>query len=94
MGIFDKSFRKKVEKRGRCAQCGKHLSEPGKVVPTVFSGSQLKEIADKMFSRPVYCKQCGVFYCEGCAFEAGRKAGKRRLICPRCHHDLGDASRL
>jgi len=83
-----------VEKRGRCAQCGKHISEPGEVVPTVFSGSQLKEIADKMFSRPVYCKQCGVSYCEGCAFEAGRKVGKRRLICPRCHNDLGDASRL
>ena len=92
--MFDKLFGRRVKQGKRCAKCGKVLSEQGEVVPTVFSGSQLEEISDKMFSRPVYCKRCGVFYCEGCAFEEGRKIGKERLICPRCGNDLGDASRL
>jgi uncharacterized protein with PIN domain len=74
----------------KCAKCGKQLTAPNYVVPRVFG----QEETEKMLARAHFCTECERFYCEGCAFEAGQKMGKRRLICPRRGNDLGDASRL
>ena len=110
MGIFDKLFGKErdkevrkavkdIQKRRRdegrfgkkkCAKCGKQLTAPNYVVPLVFGQQE----TEKMLARAHFCTDCERFYCEGCAFEAGQKIGKRRLIGPRCGNDLGDASRL
>ncbi len=94
MGIFEKWFWEEAVEQIKCAECGKLLSEPGKVAPASSTGDRLEEITVTTSSLPIRCKKCRVLYCAGCAFEAARKIGKGRLICPMCERDLGDVSSL
>lgn len=81
----------------RCAQCGKSLSESMPVALSgakfvIFSGKDMLDAMSKKFSLAVFCKNCGVHYCAGCALEAWQKGGPERFICPCCGIDIGDAS--
>jgi hypothetical protein len=95
MGTSADLFARKGGEGKRCANCDKVLSDPGQVFASgMFSGDELDAAFEKIWSRPVHCEECDTLYCEECTFREGKKRDKRRLICPVCHSDLGDASRL